>query len=145
MADERNVASSTQNQALCALVFLYKEVLHSPPGILDSIKRPQKYRHVPVVLSEQEVKKILFEIKGVKALIVSLLYGSGLRISECLRLRIQDIDFDYNQIDIRNSKGSKDRITMMPERLERLEYRKKFLHTHSAIHLQRTPLKVNQL
>lgn len=132
LADERNVASSTQNQALCALVFLYKEVLNSPPGIQDSIKRPQKYRHVPVVLSEHEVKNILFEITGVKALIVSLIYGSGLRISECLRLRIQDLDFDYSQIEVRNSKGSKDRITMMPQRLEkslRVQIKKvKFLH-----------------
>lgn len=132
LADDRNVASSTQNQALCALVFLYKEVLNSPPGILDSIKRPQKYRHVPVVLSEQEVKKILFEMTGVKALIVSLIYGSGLRISESLRLRVQDLDFDYNQIEVRNSKGAKDRITMMPQKLKKplkVQIKKvKFLH-----------------
>lgn len=117
LANERNVASSTQNQALCALVFLYREVLKQQVGVLENFKTAKRYHPIPVVLSENEVKQILAELHGVKGLIVQLLYGSGLRISECLRLRILDLDFDYRQIEIRNAKGAKDRITMMPERL----------------------------
>ncbi|PWN08012.1 integron integrase [Rhodohalobacter mucosus] len=117
LANVRNVAASTQNQALCALVFLYREVLKKPVGILDNITSAKRYQHIPVVLSENEAKQILTELTGVKGLIVRLLYGSGLRISECLRLRIQDLDFDYRQIEVRNTKGAKDRVTMMPESL----------------------------
>lgn len=117
LANVRNVAASTQNQALCALVFLYREVLKKPVGILDNITSAKRYKHIPVVLSENEAKQILAELTGVKGLIVRLLYGSGLRISECLRLRIQDLDFDYRQIEVRNTKGAKDRVTMMPESL----------------------------
>lgn len=117
LADHHNVAASTQNQALCALVFLYKEVLQKPVGVLDNLKYAKRYHHIPVVLTEQEVRAVLEQMKGVKKLIVSLIYGSGLRISECLRLRVQDLDFDYNQIDVRDGKGKRDRITMLPEAL----------------------------
>jgi len=117
LAIDCNVAASTQNQALCAIVFLYKEVLNHPLGELENLKYAKRYKHVPVVLSELEVRAILDQMNGVKKLIVSLIYGSGLRISECLRLRIQDIDFDFRQIEVRDGKGRNDRITMLPESL----------------------------
>src|SRR5690625_4059333 len=84
---------------------------------MEYFKTVKWYHPVPVVLSENEVNQILAELHGVIGFIVQLLYGSGLRISVCLRLRILDLDFDYRQIEIRNAKGAKDRITMMPERL----------------------------
>jgi integron integrase len=116
----RNVSASTQNQALCAIVFLYNEVLNSPIGNLKHLKRAKKPKHLPSVLSKEEVSNLLKRMEGVPLLVASLLYGSGLRISEALRLRVQDIDFDYMQITIRNGKGRKDRITMLPEKLKPL-------------------------
>ncbi|TYP95240.1 integron integrase [Fodinibius salinus] len=115
LANERTVAASTQNQALCALLFLYKHVLNEPLKELDSLERAKKPKKLPVVLTPKEVQKLLDHIDGVKKLIVELLYGAGLRISECLRLRYMDLDFDYNQIQIRSGKGKKDRITIMPQ------------------------------
>lgn len=116
----RNVSASTQNQALCAIVFLYNEVLNSPIGNLKHLKRAKKPKHLPSVLSKEEVSDLLDRMEDVPLLVASLLYGSGLRISEALRLRVQDIDFDYMQITIRNGKGRKDRITMLPEKLKPL-------------------------
>lgn len=117
LAVDKHVAASTQNLALCAIVFLYKEVLKVPVNELDNLKRAKKPAHLPVVLSKNEVAQILDHLKGVPLLIVSILYGSGLRISEALRLRVHDIDFDYRQIMVRNGKGKKDRITMLPDSL----------------------------
>jgi integron integrase len=117
LAVDKNVAASTQNLALCAIVFLYKEVLKIPVDELDNLKRAKKPAHLPVVLSKNEVAQIMEHLEGVPHLIISILYGSGLRISEALRLRVHDIDFDYMQIMVRNGKGKKDRVTMLPDSL----------------------------
>jgi integron integrase len=108
------VAASTQNQALCAIVFLYKQVLQQPLPLLENIQRAKKPQKLPVVLSQEEVKQIFNHLKGIPRLIVTILYGSGLRISEAIRIRVKDIDFEYNQILVRNGKGRKDRLTVLP-------------------------------
>jgi integron integrase len=118
LAVNREVAGSTQNQALCAIVFFVEQVLGSQVGKLAKLQRAKESQNIPVVLSRPEVKKILAHLSGVKLLVVKLLYGSGLRISEALRLRVQDIDLEYHQLLVRNSKGLKDRFTMMPASLE---------------------------
>jgi len=118
LALSQNVAASTQNQALCAIVFLYKDVLKSSIGDLDNLRRAKKPKHLPTVLSKNEVAVLLKHLDGIPHLVCSLLYGSGLRISEALRLRVQDVDFDYRQIIVRSGKGNKDRVTMLPEKLE---------------------------
>lgn len=116
----RDVAASTQNQALCAIVFLYKQVLKSDIGNLKNLKRAKKSKHLPTVLSKEEVKTLLNYMEGIPFLVSSLLYGTGLRISEGLRLRVKDIDFDYMQITVRSGKGKKDRVTMLPDKLKPL-------------------------
>lgn len=115
LANDLNVAASTQNQALSAIVFLYSHILVQPLQHLDKLKRAKKPKRLPVVLTEQEAMAIIHSMDGVPKLVVSMLYGSGLRISEALRLRIQDLDLDYKQITVRNGKGLQDRITMIPE------------------------------
>ena len=110
LARHLNVAASTQNQALSALLFLYKEVLKHEIGWLEKVERAKKPPKLPVVLSRGEVK----EIFGVPKLMAGLLYGSGLRLMECVRMRIKDIDFALAQITVRDAKGGKDRITMLP-------------------------------
>ena len=115
LANDQNVAAGTQNQALSALVFLYKQVLGLEPLNLKNLKRAKKPKRLPVVLSVEETAAIFNEIVGVARLICRLLYGSGLRISECLRLRVQDIDFDYEQLWVRSGKGLKDRVTLLPQ------------------------------
>ncbi|MEX0721330.1 MAG: integron integrase [Balneolaceae bacterium] len=115
LATERNVASSTQNQALCAIIFLYKHVLDIQLDDLQNLKRAKKYKPLPVVLTEKEAHRILKEMHGVSGLIIRLIYGAGLRISEALRLRIKDLDFEYQQITVRSGKGTKDRVTMIPD------------------------------
>lgn len=116
LADERNVAASTQNQALCALLFLYEHVLNDPLDELRNFKRAETPKKLPVVLTADEVKRLLAHLEGTTELIAELLYGAGLRISECLRLRVLDLDFSYNQIQVRSGKGKKDRITIMPQK-----------------------------
>jgi integron integrase len=117
LARDQNVAASTQNQALSALLFLYKEVLKQEIGWLDSVERAKKPVKLPVVLSPDEVRKLLGELSGTVRLMASLLYGSGLRLMECVRLRVKDIDFAYAQITVRDAKGGKDRRTMLPVEL----------------------------
>lgn len=117
LAVEKTVAASTQNQALAALLFLYKEVLSIDLPWLDKFKPAKKSEHVPVFLTKDEVKLILDELKGTNWLIGNLLYGSGLRLIEALRLRVKDLDFGYRQITVRDGKGGKDRFTVMPTRL----------------------------
>lgn len=112
---DRNVSASTQNQALCALVFLFEQTLDRRLGELSDIKRAKKPEKLPVVLSRREARAVMNHLAGVPRLVVSLLYGSGLRVSEALRLRVHDLDFDYRQLEIRNGKGLKDRITVMPD------------------------------
>jgi len=115
LANELNVAASTQNQALSAIVFLYSHILKQPLLNLDELKRAKKPKRLPVVLTEQEAMKVINSMNGVHKLVISLLYGSGLRISEALRIRIQDLDLTYKQITVRDGKGLRDRVTMIPE------------------------------
>ncbi|MEY2485444.1 MAG: hypothetical protein QOH39_1092 [Verrucomicrobiota bacterium] len=109
-----NVAASTQNQALSALLFLYKEVLKQEIGWLDRVERAKKPAKLPVVLSSEEVHRIFAHLSGKEKLMAQLLYGSGLRLMECVRLRIKDVDFARAHITVRDTKGGKDRITMLP-------------------------------
>lgn len=113
LAVDKNVSSSTQNQALQAILYLYKNVLNKDVGWLDDIKHAARIKHLPAVFSKRETLKIFEHLSGTVKLIVSLLYGSGLRLSEALRLRIKDIDFDYQQIIVRDGKGEKDRSTIL--------------------------------
>lgn len=115
LTTERNVAGSTQNQALCAIIFFVEKVMDLSIGTLKNLKRAKESTNIPTVLSKNEVARVLEGISGIKLLVVKLLYGSGLRISEALRLRVQDVDFDYKQLLVRNSKGLKDRYTMLPD------------------------------
>src|SRR5438093_4503201 len=114
LARDMNVAASTQNQALSALLFLYKEVLKHEIGWLEKVERAKKPPKLPVVLSRTEVKRIFAHLHGVPKLMAGLLYGSGLRLMECVRLRGKDIDFELAQITVRDAKGGRDRITMLP-------------------------------
>jgi integron integrase len=114
LAVSKKVSASTQNQALSALLFLYQHVLNQPIGWVNAAVRAKKPGRLPVVLTKQEVKAVLGLMDGVPKLVASLLYGAGLRLRECLSLRVKDIDFTYNQIVVRDGKGQKDRITLLP-------------------------------
>jgi len=114
LAVVRNVAASTQNQALAALLFLYKEVLKVELPWLEGVVRAKKPAHLPVVLTRGEVARVLAEMSGVPVLVANLLYGSGLRLMEALRLRVKDIEFSRGEILVRDGKGQKDRVTMLP-------------------------------
>src|SRR2546427_2406323 len=109
LAGEKHVAASTQNQALSALVFLYREVLKQDFEWMDNLERAKKPERLPVVLTETEARHVLAHLEGRNWLMASLLYGAGLRLMECLRLRVKDIDFEYRQITVRDGKGQKDR------------------------------------
>lgn len=113
LAVEGNVAASTQNQALSAILFLYNQVLEQPIGHID-VLWAKKPRRLPVVLTQEEVQRVLTNLSGTSLLIVQLLYGGGLRVSEALRLRVQDIDFGQSLLVIRDGKGAKDRTTTLP-------------------------------
>src|SRR5450830_1096974 len=132
LAVHGKVAASTQNQAKSALLFLYKEVLGSELPWLDEVERAKTPKRLPVVLTQAEIQQILSHLDGTHHLIVSLLYGTGMRIMEVLRLRVKDIDFARKEILIRDGKGYKDRITMLPvsliERLQEHLKRVKTLH-----------------
>jgi integron integrase len=117
LANDGNVAASTQNVAFFALLFLYREVLLIDLPIIEGVERAKRPRRVPVVLTLEEVKRVLARISGTHHLMASLLYGSGLRLMECVRLRVKDLDFDYRQIIVRDGKGQKDRRTILPEPL----------------------------
>src|SRR5436309_14904082 len=114
LAREGKVAASTQNQALSALLFLYKEVLKQEIGWLEKVERARRPAKLPVVLTRSEVKEIFAHLHGTPKLMAGLLYGSGLRLMECVRLRVKDIDFALAQITVRDAKGGKDRVTMLP-------------------------------
>jgi integron integrase len=120
LAEERKVAASTQNQALNAIVFFFKEVLKRDPGDFSDFVRAKQPLHVPEVLTRSEVERLLDAMSGVNQLMAGLLYGAGLRLMECIRLRVKDIDFDAGRLTIRDGKGRKDRITMLPERFQHL-------------------------
>jgi len=117
LAVERHVSASTQSQALSALLFLYKQVLQVDLPWLDGVVRAKPSRRLPVVLSEAEVRSVLGGLRGEYWLIASLLYGSGLRLMESLRLRVKDLNFPYLQILVRDGKGAKDRVTILPSGL----------------------------
>jgi integron integrase len=118
LAEERKVAASTQNQALNAVVFFFKEVLKRDPGDFRDFVRAKRPLHVPEVLTRSEVESLLDAMTGVNQLMAGLLYGAGLRLMECIRLRVKDVDFETRRLTIRDGKGRKDRITMLPERFQ---------------------------
>lgn len=117
LARECNVSASTQRQALNAIVFLYKQVLKIELGDFSQFVRPKKPRRLPVVLSRQEVDSVLCGLSGVHWLVGMILYGGGLRLNEALSLRVKDIDFDRQTITVRDGKGGKDRVTVLPHSL----------------------------
>lgn len=118
LAVKEKVAASTQNQALSALLFLYRHVIGREVGDLGEVIRARKPKRLPAIMTRDEVKAVLSNLSGDKWLMASLMYGAGLRLMECLRLRVQDIDFSRNEILVRDGKGAKDRITMLPESLK---------------------------
>lgn len=132
LAIDRNVAASTQNVALAALLFLYRDVLKIDLNRIEDIERARLPTRLPVVFTRDEVKAILKQLSSVDHIVASLMYGTGLRLMECLRLRIKDIDFSYNQIFIRSGKGEKDRVTMLPISLK--EPLRKHMLTVKLIH-----------
>lgn len=117
LAAERNISASTQNQALSALLFLYGKVLKKDIDRVE-LDRIQKPKHIPEVLSRGEVQLVLAQMDGTESLIARLLYGCGMRLMEGLRLRVKDVDFERNQIVVRDGKGHKDRVTMLPQSLK---------------------------
>ena len=117
LAVRQRVSASTQNQALAALLFLYRHVLKLELPPLESFLRAQRPRRLPVVLTRDEVRALLACCTGSGQLLATLLYGSGLRLMECLRLRVQDLDFGHREVTVRSGKGDKDRRTMLPTRL----------------------------
>ena len=126
LAVDREVSANTQNQALNALAFLYRHVLDRPLGDVSAAARAKKPQRLPVVLTREEVKAILTHLEGTNRLIGALLYGSGLRLMESLRLRVKDLDFSYSCIHVHDGKGAKDRIVTLPSQLH--EPLKRHLH-----------------
>ena len=114
LAVRRNVAASTQNQALHAILFLYRDVLKLSLPWLDDVQRAKRPQHLPVVFTREEVRALLAQLQGTLWLMATLTYGTGFRLLECLRLRIKDLDFQYRQILVRDAKGQKDRVTVLP-------------------------------
>jgi len=134
LAVKQHVSSSTQNQALSALLFLYRHVLNREIGDIGQIVRARRAKRLPVVLTKEEVRSVLAQLSGEAWLVSSLMYGSGLRLLECLRLRVQDIDFGGNQICVRDGKGAQDRWTMLPQSLKPpiAEHLKQVRHIHEC-------------
>ena len=118
LAVERRVSASTQNQALSALLFLYREVLGEPIGWIENIAPAKRSTHLPVVLTPTEVRSLLDKLNGTSWLMASVMYGAGLRLMECCRLRVKDMDFECGEITVRDGKGQKDRVTMLPGSLK---------------------------
>jgi integron integrase len=118
LAINRNVSASTQNVALAALLFLYRDVLKVTLKRIEDVERARVSRRLPVVLTKTEVIAVLKQLDGVPYLAAALMYGSGLRLMECLRLRVKDLDFSYSQITVRSGKGDKDRVTPMPGKVK---------------------------
>ena len=134
LAVESNLAASTQNQALNALAFFYSEVLKRPLADLDGIVRAKRPALLPTVFTQDEVTRVLRRLRGQSWLMAALLYGSGLRLMECVRLRVKDVDFGYHCIVVRGGKGQKDRVVTLPSALEPLL--KEHLARVSALHDQ---------
>ena len=141
LATERNVAAATQAQALSAVLFLYKAVLKTDLPWLENIVRATRPRRLPVVLTPAEARAVMSQLEGIQWLVVGLLYGSGLRVLEALRLRVKDVDLKIRQLTVRDGKGGKDRVTVLPTALvaplavhlarasERHEFAVALLHT----------------
>lgn len=117
LATQHNVSASSQNQALCALLFLYKHVIGVPLEYMQELVRARRPTNLPVVLSRTEAQRILHAMAGITRLMAALLYGSGLRLSECCSLRVKDVDFERKQLCVRRGKGRKDRMTLLPANL----------------------------
>jgi integrase len=113
-AVDKQVSASTQNQALSAVLFLYTQVLGLDIGPIEHVPRARMPDKLPVVLSREELGQLLKQVDGTMWLIVTMLYGTGVRLEECLELRVKDLDFDRNQVTVRRGKGQKDRVTMLP-------------------------------
>ena len=118
LAVEGHVSATTQGQALSALLFLYRHVLHDPLPWIDEIVRADRPERVPVVLTPGEARDVLNELQGQPKLVAQLLYGSGLRLLECLRLRVKDVDFVRGELTVRDPKGGRDRLTTLPRSIE---------------------------
>jgi len=114
LAVKRRVAASSQNHALAAILFLYREVLRSDIGWVDGVVRAKRPSRIPVVLTRAEVRSVFGYLGGTPRLVAGLLYGGGLRLTECLGLRVKDLDFEYGQLLVRDGKGQKDRATILP-------------------------------
>jgi integron integrase len=117
LATSKNVAAATQNQALSAILFLYKEVLKLELEWLDNVVRATRPKRLPVVMTRETVARVIKEMHGTQQLVARLMYGSGMRVMETIRLRVKDINFDYRQVIVRSGKGDKDRATVLPESL----------------------------
>jgi integrase len=117
LAVERQVAPATQNQALNALVFLYRHVLDRPLDLIDGVVRAKRRERLPVVLTRDEIQRVLSNLDGDHWLVACLLYGSGLRLMVCMRLRVKDLDLSHRAIYVRDGKGGKDRVVTLPEDL----------------------------
>jgi site-specific recombinase XerD len=145
LAVRQHVSASTQNQALSALLFLYRRVLHMDVGAIEHVPRARTPERVPVVLSRDEVRQVMRGLSGTPWLVVALLYGAGLRLQECLELRVKDIDVDRHQIVVCRGKGQKDRRTMLPVVVEArlIAHLKKVKQQHErdAIRLRRICLR----
>lgn len=145
LAVKENVAASTQNQALAALLVFYEKVLGQPLDRVEGVVRARKPKRLPVVLSPEEAQIILSLMEGVPRLVCMLLYGTGMRLGEALRIRVKDIDFDRRELIVRDGKGQKDRVTMLPESLRdplrrHLEGVRKLHESDLANGLGRVPL-----
>ena len=117
LATDRNVAASTQNQALSALLFLYKEVLQVDLPWLDAVRRAKKPVRLPTVLTQAEVRALLAHVEGTHGLMARLMYGTGMRLMECVRLRVKDLEMERREVIVRMGKGGRDRVTVLPESL----------------------------
>lgn len=133
LANKQNVSRAAQNQALQAILFIYKNIINKDIGWIEKIKFAQRKKHLPTVLNKPEIEAIFGKLEGNTLLISKLLYGSGMRLGECLNLRLKDLDFNLRTITIRDGKGEKDRITILPDKLlsELEKHFKKLKNLHS--------------
>ena len=134
LAVDKNVAAATQNQALNAILFLYREVLKIELENIGTYLRAKGHKRLPTVLTKEEVQNVMKHLSGVEHIIVQLLYGSGLRLAEALNLRVKDVDFAQNQLIIRDTKGKEDRVTPLPQRIQ--PSLKEHLQTVQRLHYQ---------
>jgi integrase len=135
LAVEKSVAASTQNQAFSALLFLYVQVLDRKLDFIDNVERVTRPAKLPVVFTPGEARGVIAQLRGDYRLMAELLYGAGLRLMECVRLRVKDIDFGYGHITVRDGKGLRDRVTVLPERLRR----------PLQVHLARVPRSIGEI